>query len=271
MIKTMKVTHLILFTAIALTLSPTALKAQSDDTPLEISADGTLEWNRADSKLIARGNAKAEQGKSSIQANTLTAHYKKGKNDRVEVSEIVADGGVIIRAQDSAAYGSTANYMFDKSIAIMTGSNLRMISSDQVVTAKNRFEYHVDKGKLLAIGNAVASRPNRKGGKDRLQADSIAAIFKENSQGKRVLKSLEARDNVVISTPTEKITGNYGIFNANTNKAEIKGDVTITRGPNILKGTRAEVDLNTNISRIFGDKDKPGGRVKAVFYPGSEE
>ncbi len=239
--------------------------------PLEITADESLEWFRGEKKLIARGNAKASQETSSIEATTLSANYRDGVEGRFEISEMTAEENVIIRSQSSTAYGEKATYNIDDNLAIMTGDNLRMISADQVVTAQDRFEYHVTKGKLMAIGNAVATRPNKKGGEDKLRADKMSAIFKENAKGERILKTLEAKGNVIINTPAEKITGTYGIYNADTNKAKIQGGVTITRGPNILEGSHAEVDLNTNISRIFSDEKTNNGRVKAVFYPGSNE
>ena len=99
--------------------------------------------------------------------------------------------------------------------------------------------------------------------------------MQENEKGEQVLHSLEAIGNVVIITPEEIIRGAYGIFKTKTNKAEITGGVKIKRGPNTLEGERAEVDLNTNISTIFGNKQGTGnettGRVRGVFYPGSEE
>jgi len=239
--------------------------------PLEITADDTLEWHRSDKKIIAKGNAKAKQETSSIEAETLSANYREGAQGRFEISQMNADGNVIIRAQNSTAYGDNAVYNIDQSRATMTGNNLRMISPDQVVTAQDRFEYHVAQGKLIAIGNAEATRPNRNGGNDKLRANTMSAVFKENAQGERVLETLEAKGNVVITTPGEKVTGTYGIFRSSTNKAEIKGNVTITRGPNILQGERAEVDMNTNTSRIFGGGTQNNGRVKAVFYPGSGE
>ncbi len=59
-------------------------------------------------------------------------------------------------------------------------------------------------------------------------------------------------------------------MNTKTNTAIITGNVKITRGQNVLTGERAEVDLNTNISRLFGssiEDGQVGGRVKGVFYP----
>ena len=270
------------FILLALTLLLTSTIANAQDAtpetspqaakpPLEITADDTLEWYRNEQRIIARGNARASQDGSSIQGQTLSANYRNGKEGRFEISQLNADIDVIIRAQNSTAYGDNAVYNLDNALATMTGENLRMISPDQTVTAKERFEYYVTDGKLIAIGDAIAIRPNRNGGKDTLRANTISAVFKENEQGERVLDTLEAKGNVIITTPTEKVTGAYGIYRANTNKAEIQGNVTITRGPNILQGQRATVDLSSNKSQIFGGGSQNNGRVKAVFYPRSDE
>lgn len=155
-----------------------------------------------------------------------------------------------------------------------------MISPDQTITASDKFEYWTTDGRINALGNAKVIRPKLEGGNDTLQADKISAVLKKNEKGEQVLHSLEAIGNVVIITPGETITGAYGIYKAGTNKAELTGGVQIRRGPNTLEGERAIVDLNTNVSTIFADEKsangattdvKPGGRVRGVFYPGSEE
>lgn len=255
--------------------APSQTPATSSEQPLEISADQTLEWHRADQRFIARGNALAVQTPSSLAAQTLTADYEnaEGENSGMTITHITAEEDVVIESDGSKAYGDQANYDLKKGLAIMTGDDLRMISPDQTVTARDRFEYHVEDGRLNAIGDAVVIRPNQNGGQDKLTADTASAVFGQNAQGERVLKILEANNNVVITTPTEKITGNYGIYRAETNKAEITGNVILTRGPNILKGERAVVDLNTNISTLYAAPNAnaaPKGRVTGVFYPGSE-
>jgi lipopolysaccharide export system protein LptA len=242
----------------------------SSNEPLEITADGSLEWNRNDKLFIARQNALAKQGDSSIKAETLTAHYREGQGGGMDIYQVEADSGVVLNSKDSVAYGDKANYDLDKAYAVMTGNNLRMESPDQIVTAKDRFEYWTTDGKLVAVGDAKVDRKNAKGETDRLQADTISAILKDNAQGKRALDSIEATGNVVITTPTETITGSRGIYRAGPNKAEMTGGVVIHRGPNVLKGDRAEVDLNTNTSQMFGGQGM-SKQVKGVFYPGSDK
>lgn len=245
----------------------------SGSQPLEITADGTLEWLRNEKLLVARKNALAVQGDSSVAAQTLSAEYREGKagGGGMQIWKITAETGVVLKSADTQAYGENAVYDLDKGLAVMTGEGLKMVSSDQTVTARDRFEYHVNDGRFDAIGAAKVVRPKPAGGgTDTLSADTISAIMKDNGKGEQVLDSLEASGNVVIVTPTETVTGAHGLYRAGTNKAELTGGVRIVRGPNTLQGQRAEVDMNTNTSRIFGS-DTPTGRVRGVFYPGSEK
>ena len=240
--------------------------------PVEITTDTSLEWHRNDNKFLATGNAKATQGLSAIAADRLKADYRDGQTSSMEIYHLSATGNVTLTSGENTGYGDQADYDLDKGLAVMTGKNLKMLSPDQTVTARDRFEYETQNGKVHAIGDAKVIRPKVDGsGTDTLQADKITATLKENEQGQQKLDTLEAFDNVVIVTPTETITGAYGIYRANTNKAEITGGVTIKRGPNILQGARAEVDLNTNISRMFGANGSQNGRVRGVFYPGSNK
>lgn len=260
--------------------SPGSSPGSSSKDPVEITADGSLEWLRAEQKFIARKNAVAVQGLSSVAAQTLTADYREGAKGEdgsgggIEISKIRAETDVVLRSNESEAFGDVATYDLDAGLAVMTGDDLRMVSPDQTVTARDKFEYWVEDGRLNAIGDAVVIRPNPKGGQDRLTADTVSAVFEENAAGERVLKTLEAKQNVVITTKEEIVTGAYGIYRASTNKADLTGGVTITRGPNVLRGERAEVDLNTNVSKIFAGSEQQGrpgsGRVSGKFYPSSK-
>lgn len=244
--------------------------SENSKEPIEITADNTLEWLRGDSRFVARGNAVAVQGPSSVAAQTLTADYREGQGGGIQIHTLKAEQNVVLSSKDSHAYGDVAVYSLDEGLATMTGQNLKMVSPDQSVTARDKFEYWVQEGRVNAIGDAVAVRPKPQGGgEDKLRADKISAVLKDNAQGQRVLDTLEATGNVVITTPAEQATGQYGIYRSATNKAELKGNVVITRGPNVLKGDRAEVDFNTDTSKIFGSA-KQGGRVSGTFYPGSK-
>ncbi len=253
-------------------ITASAFAQTPTNQPVEITADNHFEWRRAEKLFIAEGNAKAMQGDSSIEAQVLRANYIEGKNGKgMEINELGANGSVILRSKDNTAYGDYATFDLIKGYAELTGQDLRMVSPEQTLTAKDRFEYWVNEGRLIATGNAKVVRPKANAeGNDTLESDTIIATLRDNANGQREIETLEAKGNVVITTRQEVATGSYAIYRASTNKVELQGDVKITRGPNILTGTKAEVDLNTNISKIFGSPNS-NGRVRGVFYPGSEK
>ncbi|GJL85591.1 MAG: hypothetical protein DHS20C02_13660 [Micavibrio sp.] len=259
--------HFILF--IFLIFSAPALAQEmsigKSDEPLEITADESLEWHRTEKVFIAKKNAVATQGEANIAAQKLTAHYREDAKGDMEIAKLTADDQVTIKSNETTAHGQKAVYDLDSGLATMTGDNLKMVGPDQTVTAQDRFEYWINDGRLSAIGRAKVTRLE-----DTVEANKVSATFKESAAGERVLDSMEAIGNVVITTPTEVITGAYGIYHAETNIAELSGGVQIKRGLNILEGEKAQVNLNTNISKMFGSAQN-GGRVRGVFYPGSEE
>lgn len=242
--------------------------------PLEITADQTLEWHRNDKKYVARGDAVATQGNVSIQAETLTADYRESQKSNFDIHRMTAEDGVVITSQGNEAFGDKAVYELDTGIATMTGKALKMTAPDQTLTARDKFEYGVTEGRLSAYGDVVVIRPN-----DKMQADKASAFFSQNTQagGQRKLERLEAEGNVIITTATETLRGDKGVYRADSNIAEVTGHVKITRGPNVLEGERAEINLTTNVSRMFGNQtgttSNPAGkgRVKGVFYPSSKD
>lgn len=238
--------------------------AADGDQPLEITASQTLEWHRNASQYIARGDVVMKQGDVTIKADMLTADYRESKESAVEIYRLTAEGRVYIDSQGNRAQGDHAVYDVDKGTAVMTGGDLRMTTAEQTVTARDRFEYNVTDGKLSAVGNAKVIH-----GADTLTADAVDAVFATDpATGQRKLDRADATGRVVIKTPTEVLTGARGVYIAASNVATLSGGVKIERGPNVLEGEQAEVNLTTNVSRMVGGAGE-NGRVRGVFYPGS--
>ncbi len=241
---------------------------KNSDLPLEVTAQQNLEWNRDKRQYIARGNAIAKQGNMQISGDTLIAQYDETKDDSGagKITKLFAQGHVVITSEQSTATGENAQYDVINGQAIMTGSNLMMTSKDQTVTAKDRFEYWVEEGRLSAYGDAVVVR-----GDDTIKADDISAWFvPQEKDGPRVMDRAEANGHVIITTPSDKATGNKGTYSRATNIAELLGNVKIENGQNYLEGDRAEINLETNVSKMFAEKTADG-RVKGIFYPGSSK
>lgn len=244
-----------------------AQEINSSNDPVEISADGTLEWLQNKNQYVANGNVEVIQGDVTINADQIIADYVDGENSaggNVEITQITAIGNVLIKNKDSTAQGDNAVYDVNTTEATLTGNNLKLTTPEQVITATKSMTYNSKSKTAKAVGNAKIIQE-----KNTLSAPTIQANFKDNNEGQQILKNATASGGVTIKTPDETLTGNKGTYNANNNTAEIIGNVKIVRGPNILEGARGEVNLTTNISKMFG-APQTGQRVKGIFYPKSE-
>lgn len=274
--------HLVLTAAIffsvtlpAFAQTAPAPSGSNSNEPIEITAVQSVEWQRNEKKYIARKDVVIKQGDVTITSDIATADYREGSASSMEVYRLSAEGNVTIDNSGNKAYGEKAVYDVDGAVATLTGDNLKMVSPDQTITASEKMEYFPDNRQARAVGNAKVVR-----GQDTLTADAITATFKDQGAantapasspaGTGNVDTLEATGNVVIVTPTETLRGQKGIYRADSNTAEITGKVKIERGPNIIEGDRAEVNLTTNVSKMFGSENG-SGRVRGVFFPGKDD
>jgi lipopolysaccharide transport protein LptA len=88
------------------------------------------------------------------------------------------------------------------------------------------------------------------------------------------LTRAEARGSVVIeSADGRKVTGDWARFDAKNNKIEVGGEVGLTQGSSLVRGTRLTIDLNTGESKIdtAPSKNRPstnGGQDAVSGSPG---
>ncbi len=234
------------------------------NTPIDISADTALEWDREGAKYIARGNARAAQGETVVLGDILTAHYDPSGDGATDLTELHADKNVQIINGAATVSGDHAVYNLLDETAKVTGDNLKMTNEDMVVTANDHFIYDAGAGTVTAVGNAVVTQGDKK-----LKTQKLTAYLEQNTDGKSEIKRIEAPGAVTITTPTEVIVGNRGSYNVAGDKAVLTGDVKITQDKNELTGQKAEVNMTTGVSKMFAGENKDGsdGRVRGIFYP----
>lgn len=240
---------------------------QESDEPLEINADDGIEWQRDNQVYIARGNARAAQGDVELFAETLTAHYRKKDDGSTEIYQIDADGKVRIVTTQEEAFGDHATYSVDSGKFVLTGNDVRLVAEQDTITARDSLEYWEREQIAVARGDAVAIREDK-----RIRADQLVARLVEAETGKSEIERVDAEGNVQISTETEFVSANSGIYFVTREFAELTGDVKITRDENQLNGEFAEVNLKTGNSTL---KPKPDDRIRAILVPnqtpGSEQ
>lgn len=80
------------------------------------------------------------------------------------------------------------------------------------------------------------------------------------------IKKIDCKGPVTIVSKTQIATGNDATFDRVANKIFLIGNATLSDGPNITRGERVVYDLNSGVANV---ETKPGGRVRALFVPGS--
>lgn len=238
--------------------------AGQSDQPIEVRADEGIEWQQENLVFLARGNAVATRGEVEVFADLLRAYYREVKDRGTEIYRLDAEGNVRIVSPDQVVQGDLAIYDVDKAVLVVSGTGVRLETPEQVITAERQLEYWENRQLAVARGNAVASREGK-----RLRADVLTAKFQKNAQGRNTVRMVEAFENVRIDADKDVVTSDRGVYDLQTGIATLTGSVKITRGGNQLNGCTAEVNLNTNVSKLFGCGDAGAGsrRVRTLLQP----
>ena len=301
---------LALVPAMMLALAPVTAHAQALDLsrggPIAITAEDGIEWRQVEQQVIARGNARAVRENVTVTADRLIAWYRKkgttgappagtsagtpagvkppigvdADSSGNEVYRFQAEGNVLIFTETDQAYGDKATYDIDQAVMVMTGRDLKLITQNEVLTARDSLEYWAQKHMAVARGNAVVVTNDAK----RLSADTLVAYTSDappaagpKPAGARPaeasaaqsgkLEKMEAFGNVSIRTPTDFVTGDRGVYVPDIGIARLGGQVRITRGETQLNGSGADVNMKTGVARLTSDR---GTRVQGLVVPGDQ-
>ncbi len=267
--------------ALALAAAGPAWAAQSlglgskSDKPIQVYADEGIEWNQNTKQYIARVNAKAIQGDTTVYGDTLVAYYEEIAGGNTEVYRIDAIGNVRIVSPSETAYGEKAVYDVRKGVLVMTGAGLRLVTQTDIVTARDSLEYYEERSLAVARGNAVArpvaakGKAKSSGGERTVRADVLTAYFvdeaakkkstkkKAQTSGRSTIERMDAYGNVSVTRPGEVALGSRGVYFPQRELAHLWGRVRITRQDNQLNGEYAEVNFKSGISRILASPSAP--------------
>jgi lipopolysaccharide export system protein LptA len=109
-------------------------------------------------------------------------------------------------------------------------------------------------------GGVVAARQG-----ETMKADQMVVNYAEAKGGDAnagtEVQDLDATGNVVITTKTQTITGDWAKMDVPANKLQVGGNVRVVQGKTVLVGQKLNVDLDTNRTLMTG------GRVRGQFVP----
>ena len=140
--------------------------------------------------------------------------------------------------------------------------------SDQPISiASDTLEVQREEQVAIFRGNVDAAQ-----GDMNLHADTLIVRYDTNSDGAQEISHIEAEGNVFLSSPSETASGEEGIYNVIDGTIELYGSIVLTRGENVIRGDRLELNLKTGRSKVVSETPGKGsGRVKGLFVPKSDK
>ena len=128
--------------------------AGDDENPIEVVADNGIEWQQDNLVFLARGNARATRGTTTVRAEILRAYYREAAGQSTQVWRLDAEGDVVITAPGEKASGQRGIYDVDNGIFVLSGNGkrVRFETEQDTVTAQKQIEYW--QNKQMAAGAA---------------------------------------------------------------------------------------------------------------------
>ncbi len=96
----------------------------------------------------------------------------------------------------------------------------------------------------------------------KLRADKVIAEAVSSND----LNRLTATGNVVFNSSSGTAVGDNGVYDLGPKLLTLTGKVVLTKGKDVMRGTRLVVDVNTGIAHLTA-RGMPGGRVQSSFIP----
>lgn len=148
-------------------------------------------------------------------------------------------------------------------------------SKEPIKIDSDRLDVFDREGRAVFQGNVVAVQ-----GDSTMQC-TVMIVFYEQSRGQAgakttagpaasesAIKKIDCKGPVTVVSKTQTATGDRAEFDRAANKVVLTGNVALSDGPNVTRGERIVYDTVTGIANV---ETNPGGRVKALFIPGSNE
>jgi lipopolysaccharide export system protein LptA len=89
--------------------------------------------------------------------------------------------------------------------------------------------------------------------------------------GQQQIRRLEAKGGVVVTQKDQVATGDNGVYDFKTNSIVLTGNVVMTRGQDVVKGDRLNVDMTTGLYRVESGTAGVGAPVRMLINPAARE
>lgn len=102
-----------------------------------------------------------------------------------------------------------------------------------------------------------------------LNADVLTVYYREveGGQGNLGVSRIDAKGNVVITSPGETAQGQRGVYDVQEGSINLAGGVVLNQGNNVVEGETLTMDLQSGVSKVSGAGST---RVHGLFVPEEE-
>ena len=248
------------FVQAAITLSHPALAQNRQPSPVSIEANVSLEWDQTKGVYIAIGDAVVEQDDKRLKADVIIARYDPSSKGR-DLTNVSATGSVVFIDGDNVARGTKMDYHINDETYNLSGPKAIVTSPRGIMTANGSITYNasnITNKQVIAIG--AASYKDDIGRV--VEGESVVASLDEEG----ATETVNARGNAKVITPKGIVAVADRLdYVAATDRADLFGNVEIIDRDSVMRGSRAEVEFDKEISRLLSDKT--GKRVTGVLNP----
>jgi lipopolysaccharide export system protein LptA len=152
----------------------------------------------------------------------------------------------------------------DKNKTATFSGNVQVVQGDTTMKCQNLIVYYGQE-----IGIAGGNKP----------APTPVTTTKSTPgmpQGAQNIRRIEARGGVTVITKDQNVKGETGIYDLESKKITLSGNVVVSQGQNVIRGERVVVDTVTGAAKVeSGSSDAGAGapgapppRVRALIQPG---
>ena len=229
-------------------LSHPVLAQNKQSPPVSIEANISLEWDQTNGVYIAIGDAVVEQGNKRLKADEIIARYDPSSKRR-DLINVSATGSVVFIDGDNVARGAKLDYHIGDETYDLSGPKAIVTSPRGVMTATGSITYKardITSKQVIAIG--AASYRDDSGRV--VEGERVVAFLDEEG----AIETIDAEGNARVVTPNGIVaTADRLDYGAATDRADLFGNVEIIDRDNIMRGARAEVEFDKEISRLLSD------------------
>jgi len=152
---------ILLFALTALTHPSNAERfLPSGDSSISLDAADSVEWDQKKRTFVAAGKAVVSRGDLILKANKISANYRDGKDKKIEIYQIIAEGNIEIKNKEDRATSNFAKIDTDTGSIILSGKNTSYWNKNIKLIANKEIEYHTNDQRAFARGGIEISTAN---------------------------------------------------------------------------------------------------------------